>query len=79
MQKLRELINRLPLSIVAIACLTLGLAPFVPAPHVWEKLRMLTSGTLNRPIDILDLLMHGAPFIVAGVKFALMPSSQRQA
>ena len=46
MQKLRELINRLPWSIVALACLTLGLAPFTPEPHVWEKLRMLASGDL---------------------------------
>lgn len=68
MQKFRQLINRLPWSIVALACLTLGLAPFTPEPHVWEKLRMLASGTLTRPIDIFDLLMHGAPFVVAGVK-----------
>ncbi|MFM2354485.1 MAG: hypothetical protein RLZZ528_221 [Pseudomonadota bacterium] len=31
--------------------LTLGLAPFSPEPHLVEKLRMLASGTLVRPID----------------------------
>ena len=70
MQKLLALIDRLPWSVVLIACATLGLAPFTPEPHVWEKLKMLGSGTLTRPIDIFDLLMHGAPFIVAGLKVA---------
>ena len=32
---------------------TLGLAPFVPEPHIWEKLKMLVSGELTRPLDIL--------------------------
>ena len=61
-------INKLPWTIVLIACATLGLAPFFPEPHVWEKLKMLVSGTLERPIDIFDLLMHGAPFLVAAIK-----------
>ena len=65
---LASLLNRLPWSIVLIACATLGLAPFVPEPHVWEKLKMLATGTLARPIDFFDLLMHGAPFIVGAAK-----------
>ena len=63
-----DLLDKLPWSLVIIACLTLGLAPFFPEPHIWEKLKMLFSGTLHRPIDILDLLMHAAPFAVAGLK-----------
>ena len=63
--------DRLPWSIIVLACLTIGLAPFVPEPHVWEKLKMLASGALTRPIDILDLLMHGAPFLLAGLKLVL--------
>lgn len=39
--------------------LTLGLAPFVPTPHLFEKLALLFSGTLSRPVDILDLALHG--------------------
>lgn len=42
------------------ASLLLGLAPFVPEPHLVEKIRMLFSGTLSRPIDIFDLFLHGA-------------------
>ena len=33
-------IQSLPISLLVILCLTLGLAPFVPEPHVWEKLKM---------------------------------------
>ena len=56
-------LTKIPWSLLVIACLTLGLAPFTP-PHVVEKLRMLFSGTLVRPIDWFDLLMHGAPWIL---------------
>ena len=59
------------MNIAVLAALTLGLAPFVPEPHIWEKLKMLAGGTLTRPIDIFDLLMHAAPFIVAGLKLLL--------
>ena len=51
MNVLRNLLDRLPLSLLVIASLTLGLAPFVPEPHVWEKLKMLAGGDLTRPID----------------------------
>ena len=63
-----QLVDQIPWSIVLIACFTLGLAPFVPEPHIWEKLKMLAAGTLVKPIDIFDLLMHAAPFLVAGLK-----------
>jgi len=43
-----------------IAAVALGLAPFTPEPHLWEKLRMLVNGMLSRPIDIFDLIMHAA-------------------
>lgn len=63
-------IDTLPWQLVILACLTLGLAPFMPEPHIWEKLKMLAAGTLAKPIDIFDLLMHAAPFLVAAVKLA---------
>ena len=57
-------LNRIPFNILVIACLTLGLAPFVPEPHVWEKLQMLANGTLHRPMDIFDLCLHAAPWVL---------------
>ena len=71
MDQLAHLLDQLPWSLILLACLTLGLAPFVPEPHIWEKLKMLASGTLVKPIDIFDLLMHAAPFLIAGLKLAV--------
>ena len=63
-----KFIDSLPLSTLIFASLTLGLAPFVPEPHVWEKLKMLFSGTLVSPIDIFDLLLHGLPWLLLILK-----------
>jgi hypothetical protein len=60
--------DRQPLIIFVIAALTLGLAPFVPEPHLWEKLRMLMAGTLTRPLDIFDLLLHATPWALLLLK-----------
>ncbi|WP_457648806.1 RND transporter [Profundibacter sp.] len=55
-----------------MVALLLGLAPFVPEPHVLEKLRMLMAGELSKPIDIFDLVMHGAPWVLVLAKLARM-------
>lgn len=65
-----DFIDRIPWSLAIIAALTLGLAPFVPEPHIWEKLKMLVRGTLVRPIDVFDLLMHGVPWLLLMAKAA---------
>ncbi len=70
-------LDRLPFSLVLIAALTLGLAPFVPEPHLVEKLRMLSQGTLTRPIDIFDLVMHATPVVLLGLKLGRMVSVRR--
>lgn len=67
-------LRRLPWSYVLLAAATLGLAPFRP-PHVWEKLQMLAAGTLSRPIDIFDLALHGAPWLLLALK-AIAAASQ---
>jgi len=47
-----------------IASLTLGLAPFVPEPHIVGKLRWLAGGAHGmKGGDWFDLLMHGAPWL----------------
>ena len=43
-------------------------APFVPEPHLWEKLKMLAVGTLTRPIDIFDLLLHASLPVLLALK-----------
>ena len=58
-------LDKLPLDILAVAALLLGLSPFQPEPHLWEKLKMLAAGTLARPIDIFDLCLHAsAPLLL---------------
>ena len=61
----------MPLTLVLVLCATLGLAPFVPEPHIWEKLKMLVSGRLTAPIDIFDLLFHGLPWALLILKMTL--------
>ncbi|MCB1515086.1 MAG: RND transporter [Hyphomicrobiaceae bacterium] len=70
-----EFLDRIPWSLAIIAALTLGLAPFAPEPHIWEKLKMLARGTLVRPIDIFDFIMHATPWallIAKSVRAALV-------
>lgn len=61
-------LDDMPLAFVALAAVALALAPFTPEPHLWEKLKMLAAGTLSRPIDILDLFLHGVPLVILGLK-----------
>ena len=67
-----EWIDETPVGFFALVALTLGLAPFLPEPHVWEKLKMLTSGELSRPLDIFDLLLHGTPWLLLCLKLVRM-------
>ena len=54
-------LDRVPLPWLLAIAGWLALAPFFPEPHLWEKLKMLAAGTLTRPLDIFDFLMHGVP------------------
>lgn len=50
--------------IALIASLTLGLAPFVPEPHLFGKIKWVLGGAEGMSgEDWFDLLMHGAPFL----------------
>ena len=75
---MRKLFDRIPLGILVVLCLTLGLAPFAPQPHVWEKLGMLFSGELDRAIDLFDLLMHGSPWLLLAGKLLSLTGFSRQ-
>lgn len=61
-------IDNLPFSFFLVFALLLGLAPFVPEPHVWEKLKMLFAGELQKPIDIFDLVLHGSAWVLLVIK-----------
>ncbi|GGZ81885.1 hypothetical protein [Algibacter mikhailovii] len=51
--------------IVIILCLTLGLAPFFPEPHIWGKLKWVYGGAKGMEfMDWFDILLHGFPFLL---------------
>jgi hypothetical protein len=61
-------IDGIPLPLlVGLTLFMLG-APFVPEPHLVEKMRMLADGTLTRPLDIFDVLWHLLPAILLAIR-----------
>jgi hypothetical protein len=63
-----KFLDKIPYPMLLLLCVFLGLAPFFPEPHLWEKLKLLQTGHLTKPIDIFDLLYHSAPLLVLGLK-----------
>ena len=61
-------LDRFPLPLLVVVAAWLAVAPVVPEPHLIEKLRMLSQGTLTRPLDIFDLLLHSAPLVLLGIR-----------
>lgn len=61
-------IDRFPFKLLLVLALWLAVAPIVPEPHLVEKLRMLAQGTLRRPIDIFDLLLHITPLVLLALR-----------
>ncbi|MBF0588683.1 MAG: hypothetical protein HQL53_06110 [Magnetococcales bacterium] len=55
--------------LVAAVWLTIAPYPIAPEPHLLEKLRMLSEGTLTKPLDIFDLLWHSAAWVIVGIKW----------
>ena len=70
MRRLVHWFDQLPLIYLLIPALMLGIAPWPsqPQPHLWEKLQLLFAGSLARPIDIFDLLLHATPVLLVGLK-----------
>jgi hypothetical protein len=62
--------SRLSWPVIALLCLTIGLAPFKP-PHVVEKLGLLLGGELVRAVDWFDFALHGSPWLLLAAKAAL--------
>lgn len=70
-----EIIDQMPLYVAVFGAATLGLAPFFPEPHIWEKIKMMRAGTLKRPIDIFDFMLHAAPFALLLAKLVRMATA----
>jgi hypothetical protein len=51
--------------IILLLCLTLGLAPYFPEPHIWGKIKWIRGGAVGMGlIDWLDFVMHGIPWLL---------------
>lgn len=49
----------------ALASLTLGLAPFVPEPHIWGKIKWIAGGANGMSMmDWFDTVLHGTPWVM---------------
>jgi len=47
-----------------LVSLTLGLAPFVPKPHIIGKIRWVAGGAIGMTsMDWFDLVFHGFPWV----------------
>jgi len=65
-------LDKIPMQFLVIAAIFLGLSPFVPEPHLWQKLKMLAAGNLVKPLDMFDMFFHGAPTLLLLAKLARM-------
>lgn len=51
--------------IIILLCVTLGLAPLFPEPHLWGKIKWIAGGTIGMQAeDWFDVFLHGLPFIL---------------
>ena len=71
-------LDRFPLVWLVVLALWLAVAPGVPEPHLVEKLRMLFQGTLQKPIDIFDLLLHSVPLALLSLRLWRDAQRRRQ-
>ena len=63
-------------AVIILLCLTLGLAPFQPEPHIVGKIRWILGGANGMGLmDWLDFLFHGLPWFLLG-RLLLMKAVQ---
>lgn len=63
MKSLLAMLDRIPYLPLVVVAIAAAIVPF-GQPHLIEKLRMLLSGTLTRPLDIFDLFFHSFPLLI---------------
>ncbi|WP_420317835.1 hypothetical protein [Ekhidna sp.] len=56
--------NKSKLGLAVALCLTLGLLPYFPEPHIWGKLKWIAGGAEGMGImDYFDTVLHGFPWV----------------
>jgi hypothetical protein len=64
-----KVLDGIPYIALAAVAVLMALAPFGQS-HLVEKTRMLFAGTLRKPLDWFDLVMHSTPILLLLVKVA---------
>lgn len=72
-------LDNLSFPVLIIISIFLGAAPFGAQPHLLEKLNMLMAGSLVKPLDIFDLIMHSIPIILLSIKTVLFLRKKMEA
>ncbi len=75
---MKKFLDIFPFPILIILALFLGTAPMGAQPHLLEKINMLMAGTLVKPLDIFDLLLHSAPIVLLILKSILFIKDRMQ-
>jgi hypothetical protein len=60
-------LDKVPYIVLIVFAIVMAIVP-PGQSHLLEKTRMLFSGTLKRPLDWFDLVMHSAPLILLAIK-----------
>lgn len=65
--------------LIILLCLTLGLAPFFPEPHIIGKLKWIFGGAKGMSaMDWFDVCLHGFPFLLL-LRFILLKLTSKHA
>ena len=67
-EKLINFIDGLPAFPTIIIGVWMGLAPFMPEPHLVQKFLMAMNGDAFKLIDVFDVFMHGSLGAIAILK-----------
>ncbi len=70
-----SILEKIPYALLIAFAVIMAIVP-PGQSHLLEKTRMLLSGTLRRPLDWFDLLMHSAPLLALLAK-AVMDIARR--
>lgn len=55
--------NNGSLIFAVVLCLTLGLTPYFPEPHIYGKIKWILGGAIGmKYIDWFDFIMHALPW-----------------
>lgn len=71
-------IDAIPFPLLIVMTVFMLGAPFVPEPHLVEKMRMLAQGILTKPLDIFDVFWHLLPATLLTLRIVRRNSNKNQ-